>query len=226
MRGIRISHNICERRALEWTGKCSSERFKLLTDPYCVEKVRDVVGLYMSPPDNAIVLSIDEKSQVQALDRTQPLSPMTPGPAETRTHDSVRNGTTSLFAALNTATGQVIGKCFRRHRSREFLKFLKEIDDRVFREPGLSSYVMDDHGTHKTAALRRWFERQPEYHLHFTPTSGTWLNQVELFLPGSPRNESGVECFGVCRCWRERSWTTWPITTTIRGSSSGPPRRI
>ena len=160
-----------------------SETFKLSTDPYFVEKVRDVVGLYMSPPENAIVLSVDEKSQVQALDRTQPLLPMAPGQAERRTHDYVRNGTTSLFAALNVATGQVIGKCYRRHRQQEFLKFLKEIDAQVVREPGVEIHlVLDNYGTHKTPAVKRWFVRHPEYHLHFTPTSGSWLNQVERFF--------------------------------------------
>ena len=114
------------------------ETFKLSTDPYFVEKVRDVVGLYMSPPENAIVLSVDEKSQVQALDRTQPLLPMAPGQAERGTPDYVRNGTTSLFAALNVATGAVIGKCYRRHRQQEFLKFLNEIDAQVEREPGVA----------------------------------------------------------------------------------------
>jgi transposase len=160
-----------------------SESFKLSTDPYFVEKVRDVVGLYMSPPENAIVLSIDEKSQVQALDRTQPLLPMTPGQAERGTHDYVRNGTTSLFAALNVATGKVIGKCYKRHRSQEFLKFLKEVDSQVTREPGVQIHIiMDNYGTHKTGSVKRWFERHPEYHLHFTPTSGSWLNQVERFF--------------------------------------------
>jgi transposase len=160
-----------------------SESFKLSTDPYFVEKVRDVVGLYMSPPENAIVLSVDEKSQVQALDRTQPLLPMTPGQAERGTHDYVRNGTTSLFAALNVATGQVIGKCYRRHRQQEFLKFLNEIDSQVPREPGVEIHIiLDNYGTHKTAAVKRWFERHPEYRLHFTPTSGSWLNQVERFF--------------------------------------------
>jgi transposase len=160
-----------------------TETFKLSTDPYFVEKVRDIVGLYMSPPDNAIVLSIDEKSQVQALDRTQPLLPMGPGQAERRTPDYVRNGTTSLFAALNVATGQVIGKCYRRHRQQEFLKFLNEIDARVPKEPGVEIHlIMDNYGTHKTAAVKRWFARHPEYHLHFTPTSGSWLNQVERFF--------------------------------------------
>ncbi len=157
--------------------------FKLSTDPYFVEKVRDVVGLYMSPPENAIVLSVDEKSQVQALDRTQPLLPMTPGQAERGTHDYVRNGTRSLFAALNVATDAVIGKCYRRHRQQEFLKFLNEIDAQVEREPGVEIHIiLDNYGTHKTAAVKRWFERHPEYHLHFTPTSGSWLNQVERFF--------------------------------------------
>src|SRR3954469_9353544 len=156
-----------------------NETFKLSTDPYFVEKVRDVVGLYMSPPENAIVLSVDEKSRVQALDRTQPLLPMTPGQAERGTPDYVRNGTTSLFAALDVATGAVIGKCYRRHRQQEFLKFLAEIDARVVRDPGVRIHiVMDNYGTHKTALVRRWFERHPEYHIHFTPTSGSWLNQA------------------------------------------------
>jgi transposase len=160
-----------------------SETFKLSTDPFFVEKVRDVVGLYMNPPEHAIVLSVDEKSQVQALDRTQPLLPMTPGQAERGTHDYVRNGTTSLFAALNVATGQVIGKCYRRHRQQEFLRFLNEIDAQVEREPGVEIHIiLDNYGTHKTAAVKRWFERHPEYRLHFTPTSGSWLNQVERFF--------------------------------------------
>lgn len=160
-----------------------SESFKLSTDPFFIEKVRDVVGLYMSPPENAIVLSVDEKSQVQALDRTQPLLPMTPGQAERGTHDDVRNGTTSLFAALNVATGKVIGKCYRRHRQQEFLKFLKEIDTLVTRDPGVQIHIiMDNYGTHKTPSVKRWFERHPEYRLHFTPTSGSWLNQVERFF--------------------------------------------
>lgn len=160
-----------------------SATFKLSTDPYFVEKVRDVVGLYLSPPDNAIVLSVDEKSQVQALDRTQPLLPMTPGQAERRTHDYVRNGTTSLFAALNVATGQVIGQCYRRHRQQEFLKFLNAIDAQLERQEGVQIHIiMDNYGTHKTPAVRRWFERHPEYHVHFTPTNGSWLNQVERFF--------------------------------------------
>lgn len=160
-----------------------SETFKLSTDPNFVEKVRDVVGLYMSPPEDAIVLSVDEKSQVQALDRTQPLLPMTPGQAERRTPDYVRNGTTSLFAALDVATGEVLGKCYRRHRQQEFLKFLNELDARIEREPSVQIHIiLDNYGTHKTPAVKRWFERHPEYHVHFTPTSGSWLDQVERFV--------------------------------------------
>ena len=160
-----------------------AQTFKLSNDPYFIEKVRDVVGLYMSPPERAIVLCVDEKSQVQALDRTQPLLPMTPGQAERRTHDYVRNGTTSLFAALNVATGEVIGKCHRRHRHQEFLKFLNEIDARMPKEPGVEVHlILDNYGTHKTAAVKRWFLRHPGYHLHFTPTSSSWLNLVERFF--------------------------------------------
>lgn len=160
-----------------------SESFKLSNDPYFVEKVRDVVGLYMSPPERAIVLCVDEKSQIQALDRTQPMLPMTPGKAERPTHDYVRNGTTSLFAALNVATGEVIGKCLRRHWHQEFLKFLNELDSKLVRQPGVEIHlVLDNYATHKTAAVKRWFLRHPEYHLHFTPTSSSWLNQVERFF--------------------------------------------
>ena len=160
-----------------------TDTFKLSTDPYFVEKVRDVVGLYLAPPDRAIVLSVDEKSQVQALDRTQPVLPMTPGQAERGTHDSVRHGTTSLFAALNVATGEVIGKCHRRHRHQEFVKFLNHLDATLPKEPGVSIHiVLDNYATHKTPAVKRWFLRHPEYHLHFTPTSSSWLNQVERFF--------------------------------------------
>ena len=160
-----------------------ADTFKLSTDPFFVEKVRDVVGLYLSPPEKAIVLSVDEKSQVQALDRTQPMLPMTPGQAERGTHDYVRHGTTSLYAALDVATGKVIGKCHRRHRHREFLKFLDHVDATVTKEPGVSIHlILDNYATHKTPAVKRWFLRHPEYHLHFIPTSSSWLNQVERFF--------------------------------------------
>jgi transposase len=160
-----------------------AEAFKLSTDPYFVEKVRDVVGLYLDPPDRAVVLSVDEKSQVQALDRTQPVLPMPPGQVERGTHDYVRNGTTSLFAALDVATGKVIGRCHRRHRHQEFVKFLGEIDAAVPAEDGVTVHlVLDNYATHKTPAVKRWLARHPRFVVHFTPTSGSWLNQVERFF--------------------------------------------
>lgn len=159
-----------------------SETFKLSRDPQFVEKVRDIVGLYMSPPENAVVICIDEKSQMQALDRTQPLLPMGPGRPERRTHDYKRHGTTSLFAALMVKTGVVLGECFQRHRHQEFLKFLGSVD-RVVKatEPAGTRVhiVLDNYATHKTPAVQRWLKRRPEYSLHFTPTSASWLNQVE-----------------------------------------------
>jgi transposase len=160
-----------------------SETFKLSTDPFFVEKVRDVVGVYLDPPDKAVVLCVDEKSQVQALDRTQPLLPLGPGQAERHTHDYVRHGTTSLFAALEVATGKVIGECYRRHRHQEFLKFLGRIDEAIPEEEGVSIHlILDNYGTHKTPAVKRWLLRHPRYVLHFTPTSGSWLNLVERFF--------------------------------------------
>jgi transposase len=159
------------------------ETFKLSTDPYFVEKVRDVVGLYLDPPDRAVVLSVDEKSQVQALDRTQPVLPMTLGQAERGTHDYVRHGTTSLFAALDVATGKVIGRCHRRHRHQEFVKFLADIDAAVPAEDGVTIHlVLDNYATHKTPAVKRWLAKHPRFVVHFTPTSGSWLNQVERFF--------------------------------------------
>jgi transposase len=158
-----------------------SETFKLSTDPLFVEKVRDVVGLYMNPPEHAIVLCVDEKSQMQALDRTQPLLPMRPGQAERRSHDYVRHGTTSLFAALNVATGKVIGECHRRHRAEEFRKFLNTIEREV---PGdLEVHlILDNYSTHKTPAIQRWQARHPRFHFHFIPTSSSWLNLVERWF--------------------------------------------
>ncbi len=159
------------------------ETFKLSTDPYFVEKVRDVVGLYLDPPDRAVVLSVDEKSGTQALDRTQPILPMTPGQAERGTHDYVRHGTTSLFAALDVATGKVIGRCHRRHRHQEFVRFLDEIDAAVPEDDGVTVHlVMDNYATHKTPAVKRWLARHPRFVVHFTPTSASWLNQVERFF--------------------------------------------
>ena len=159
-----------------------SETFKLSTDPYLVEKVRDIVGLYLNPPEHAIVLSVDEKSQVQALERTQPILPLRPGLPEQRTSDYERHGTTSLFAALDIATGKVIGQCHRRHRHQEFLKFMESVDAKLPEAAGEIHLVMDNYGTHKTARVIRWFARHPRFHLQFTPTSGSWVNQVERWF--------------------------------------------
>jgi transposase len=155
--------------------------FKLSKDPLFIEKVRDIVGLYLSPPDRALVLCVDEKSQIQALDRTQPLLPMRSGHPEARTHDYVRHGTTSLFAALDVKTGRVIGQCHRRHRAIEFRKFLDVIDQTV--EADLDVHlILDNSSTHKTPAIHRWLAKRPRYHLHFTPTSSSWINLVERWF--------------------------------------------
>ncbi len=165
-----------------------AETFKLSSDPLFVDKVRDIVGLYLSPPDRALVLCVDEKSQIQALDRTQPVLPMLPGMPERRPHDYKRHGTTSLFAALDVATGSVIGKYYRRHRAREFLDFLKVIDRNV--PDGLDIHiVMDNHATHKTPAVKAWLARRPHWHVHFTPTSASWLNQVERWFAELTRKQ-------------------------------------
>ena len=158
-----------------------TETFKLSADRLFIEKVRDIVGLYLNPPDRALVLCVDEKSQIQALDRTRPLLPLRPGQAERRTHDYVRHGTTSLFAALDARTGQVIGQCHRRHRALEFRKFLDAIESEVPAELDVH-LIADDYATHKTALIRNWFARRPRFHIHFTPTSASWLNLVEGWL--------------------------------------------
>lgn len=155
--------------------------FKLSNDPLFIEKLRDIVGLYLNPPDRAVVLCVDEKSQIQALDRTQPLLPMRPGQVERRTHDYVRHGTTSLFAALNAKSGEVLGECHRRHRSIEFRKFLNTIDKAVAEELEVH-LVVDNYGTHKTPAIHRWLLRHPRFQLHFTPTGATWVNMVERWF--------------------------------------------
>jgi transposase len=157
------------------------ETFKLSTDPDFVGKVRDVVGLYVSPPEHALVLCVDEKSQIQALDRSQPVLPMRPGQPARRSHDYKRHGTTSLFAALDIATGRVIGQCFPRHRASEFRKFLDEIEANVPRDLDVH-IVMDNYATHKTPLIRAWFAKRPRWHVHLTPTSSSWLNQVERFF--------------------------------------------
>ena len=165
-----------------------TQTFKLSNDPLFVDKVRDIVGLYLSPPTRALVLSVDEKSQIQALDREQPVLPMMPGVPERRTHSYVRHGTTSLFAALDIASGFVIGKCYKRHRAVEFLDFLKQIDANV--PAGLDIHIiMDNYSTHKTAAVRSWLARRPHYHVHFTPTSASWINQVERWFAELTRKQ-------------------------------------
>ena len=158
-----------------------SESFKLSTDPLLIEKVRDIVGLYLDPPDRAAVLCVDEKPQIQALDRSQPILPLRPGQIERRTHDYVRHGTTSLFAALNVKSGKIIAEHHRRHRGIEFRKFLITIDQNVPQQLEVH-LVLDNYGTHKTPMIQRWLLRHPRFHLHFTPKGASWINQVERFF--------------------------------------------
>lgn len=156
------------------------ETFKFSTDPELEAKVRDIVGLYLNPPERAVVLCVDEKSQIQALDRTQPVLPLRPGLAERRTHDYFRHGTTTLFAALEVATGRVTDACYPRHRHEEFLRFLERIAKAYPRRH--LHIVLDNYGTHKHPEVKRWLERHPRIHLHFTPTGASWLNMVEIFF--------------------------------------------
>jgi putative transposase len=155
--------------------------FKLSTDPFLVEKVRDVAGLYLNPPDKAIVLCVDEKSQIQALERTQPMLPLGMGYTECSTHDYTRHGTTTLFAALDVATGNVIHQCKARHRHQEYLQFLRQIDANVPKDLDIH-LVVDNYATHKHAKVKRWLAARPRYHVHYTPTYGSWLNQVERWF--------------------------------------------
>ncbi len=158
-----------------------SETFKLSKDPLFIEKVRDIVGLYLNPPDQALVLCVDEKSQIQALDRSQPVLPMRPGQVERRSHDYTRHGTTSLFAALDMKTGRVVGQIHRRHRTQEFRQFLDAIDAAV--PSNLDVHlILDNYGTHKTALIHRWLVKRPRFHLHFTPTGASWINMVERWF--------------------------------------------
>ena len=169
--------------------------FKLSTDPAFVEKLTDVVGLYLNPPDHAVVLCVDEKSQIRALDRTQPGLPMKPGRCGTLTHDYKRHGTTTLFAALNVLTGAVIGECHGRHRHQEFLKFLRRLD-RAFPRDLTLHVILDNYGTHKHATVRKWLAAHPRFRLHFTPTSASWLNLVESWFSTltQQRLRRGVFC--------------------------------
>ena len=158
-----------------------AESFKLSTDPLFLDKLYDIVGLYLDPPERAAVLCVDEKSQIQALNRFQPILPMMPGTPERRSHDYVRHGTTSLFAALDMATGKVIGSLHHRHRAAEFKKFLIRIDEEVPAHLEVH-LILDNYATHKTPDIQRWLLRHPRFHLHFTPTSGSWLNMVERWF--------------------------------------------
>ena len=157
------------------------KHFKISTDPFFVEKVRDIVGLYLNPPDHAVVLCVDEKSQIQALDRTAPLLPLGLGYVEGVTHDYVRHGTTTLFAALDIATGRVLTKCKPRHRHQEFLQFLRHIDASVPKKLDVH-LVVDNYATHKHESVRRWLAARPRFHIHYTPTYSSWLNQVEIWF--------------------------------------------
>ena len=157
------------------------DSFKVSNDPAFAEKVEDVVGLYLDPPDKAVVFSVDEKSQIQALDRSQPGLPMKKGRAGTMTHDYKRHGTTTLFAALNLLDGKVIGHCMKRHRHQEFIRFLNRIDRQTL--PYLDIHlIIDNYATHKTPVVKRWLKKHPRFHIHFTPTSASWLNMVERFF--------------------------------------------
>lgn len=157
------------------------KHFKLSSDPFFVEKVRDIVGLYLSPPENAVVLCVDEKSQIQALDRTQPMLPLGLGYVEGVTHDYVRHGTTTLFAALDIASGDVVAQCKRRHRHQEFLQFLKHVDQHVPEQLEVH-LIIDNYATHKHAAVKRWLALHQRWHTHYTPTYASWLNQVEIWF--------------------------------------------
>jgi transposase len=155
--------------------------FKLSNDPFFVEKVRDIVGLYLNPPDCAVVLCVDEKSQIQALERTQPLLPLGLGYVEGVTHDYIRHGTTTLFAALDVANGEVIAQCKARHRHQEFLAFLRQIDREVPTDLDVH-LIIDNYATHKHAKVKAWLARRPRFHVHFTPTYASWLNLVERWF--------------------------------------------
>jgi transposase len=191
------------------------EFFKFSTDPQFVAKVRDIVGLYVNPPDKAIVLSVDEKSQIQALDRTQPILPLRPGLPERQTHDYERHGTTTLFAALDVAVGKIIGQCQPRHRHQEFLGFLEKVDAEM--DPGVTVHlILDNYGTHKHPDVKKWFAGHPRYHLHFTPTSASWLNQVERWFAEITRKRIRR---GTFRCVRDLERA---IREYIRANNKAP----
>ena len=197
-----------------------AETFKFSTDPELEAKVTDVVGLYLAPPENAIVLCVDEKSQVQALNRTQKTLPMQPGHAEQRTHDYVRHGTTTLFAALEIATGKVTGVCKQRHRHQEFLAFLKHVA-RAYPDRELH-LVMDNYAAHKRVEVRDWLAANPRIHVHFTPTSGSWLNLVEVWFGIIERQAIRRGSFTSVRDLMIKIRSSSPAGTTASTRSSGP----
>ena len=201
------------------------DSFKFSKDPQFARKVRDIVGLYMNPPDKAIVLSVDEKSQIQALDRTQPILPLRPGLPERQTHDYERHGTTTLFAALNVLEGTVIGECQSRHRHQEFLRFLNEIENNLPARLEVH-LVMDNYGTHKVAKVRNWLTRHPRYHVHFTPTSGSWLNLVERLFAEVTERCVRRGSHMPFECWKKPCSIIWISATGIPSPSYGPPMQI
>src|SRR5882724_4538532 len=199
------------------------ETFKLSKDPLFIEKVRDIVGLYLDPPDKALVLCVDEKSQIQALDRSQPVLPMRPGQIERRTHDYTRHGTTTLFAALNTKSGKLITAFRRRQRAREFRQFLVTIDAAVPAELDIH-LVVDNASTHKTPSIHRWLVRHPRFHVHFTPTSGSWMNLVERWFAALTGNNFAVASTAAPGNWRRPSVAISTLRTNARSRSGGPRR--
>jgi transposase len=210
------SHNIKPHR---------TKTFKLSRDPKFLEKLTDVVGLYLNPPDKAMVLCVDEKSQIQALNRTQPGLPLKKGRCGTMTHDYKRNGTTTLFAALDLLQGTVIGDFHKRHRHQEFLKFLRRID-REFADGRALHIVMDNYGTHGTPEVKTWLRKHRRFVIHYVPTSCSWLNLIEDGSLNSPTNAFAVILFSVSTNSSLRSTSSWPRGTKIRSPSSGLRRSI
>ena len=196
------------------------ESFKISDDPLFIEKVRDIVGLYLNPPDHAVVLSFDEKPQIQALERAQPILPMDMGRPERQTHNYIRHGTVDLFAALNVATGQVVAQIKKQHRSRDFVSFLREIDERV--DPTLTVHViLDNLSAHKSPLVKRWVARHPRFQFHFTPTYSAWLNLVERFFASSPNTPSSAAHIPARTRCATPSPPTWTPTMTRASLSSG-----
>ena len=201
------------------------KQFKLSSDPFFVEKVRDIVGLYLNPPEDAVVLCVDEKSQIQALERTQPMLPMGLGYVEGVTHDYRRHGTTTLFAALDTANGKVLTQCRKRHRHQEYLDFLREIDKNVPQNLQVH-IIVDNYATHKHPRVKRWFAARPRFHVHYTPTYASWLNQVEIWFNRITQQAIRRGTFRSVKELVEKSITTFRIPIIRPGRSSGPPRPI